>query len=271
MEQSLDGVAEFCSTFLLATDVSTVQNRREICYAAAVLLLMGEEMGLAIDAINRITPELNEQGTLYSTQDTAALLCLLQAMDKSGLIKGGTVEVDGESLDTTGLTSPYIVNSSVSVPEDSSPVLLQVNRLKIHDWNGFASNIPVEVSLMQGDSHASQLRILDDVNLKVTLPNGGKIGYEVIVNLPDGLSYVAGGEQLKEIRIDTLGKDELCIPLTVTADCEGTQHFFAMVVDMTDEHSLGNPGPIAVQFAASEKVKQHVTETESEEEQIRAT
>ena len=65
-----------------------VATRRETAYAAAALLATKEQSDLrvAIAATNYLTSQLNEEGRLYSTVDTAACLALLLGLGESGVV-----------------------------------------------------------------------------------------------------------------------------------------------------------------------------------------
>src|SRR5205085_4641714 len=65
-----------------------VSARAETAYAAAALLATKDasDLPLAIAATNYLTGQMNEEGRLYCTIDTAACLALMLALSDSGLV-----------------------------------------------------------------------------------------------------------------------------------------------------------------------------------------
>src|SRR2546421_7115774 len=80
-----------------------VSTREETAYASAALLATKDasDLPLAIAATNYLTSQLNEEGRLYSTVDTAACLSLLLGLRESGIVTsagGGRVEINGQPV-----------------------------------------------------------------------------------------------------------------------------------------------------------------------------
>ncbi|HEX6484914.1 MAG TPA: hypothetical protein VF043_39215, partial [Ktedonobacteraceae bacterium] len=80
-----------------------VSTRAETAYAAAALFTTGESSDLpkAIAATNYLTGQLNDEGRLYSTVDTAACLALMLSLRDSRVVttaEGGRVQFNGQDM-----------------------------------------------------------------------------------------------------------------------------------------------------------------------------
>jgi hypothetical protein len=90
------------------------------------------------------------------------------------------------------------------------------------------------------------------VSLRVRLESGYKDGDLVWVCLPDALSRILGGGQVKRFSVDFEGRDEVVISLaatSVTVDRQGgigPQRFAVCVRNMFEEERTGNPGLLDV-------------------------
>jgi hypothetical protein len=95
------------------------------------------------------------------------------------------------------------------------------------------------------------------VELHVALKDGYRTGDLLWVCLPDALSRLIGGGQVKRFAVDFAGQNELTIPLaatSVTLDAQGgpsPQHFAVCVRNMFEEERAGNPGLLAVTVTPS--------------------
>jgi hypothetical protein len=113
----------------------------------------------------------------------------------------------------------------------------------------------VRVALEKGGRPTRRLEALDAVDLVVTLESGYKAGDLCWVNLPDALSRVVGGGQVKRFSIDFEGKNEVRIPLAATVPTvnrrgEPAPSFYAVCVrNMFEEERGGNPGLLDVTVA----------------------
>src|SRR6266568_5254458 len=80
-----------------------VSTREETAYASAALLATKDasDLPLAIAATNYLTSQMNEEGRLYSTVDTAACLALMIGLRESGVVAtagAGRVVLNGQEM-----------------------------------------------------------------------------------------------------------------------------------------------------------------------------
>ena len=93
--------------------------------------------------------------------------------------------------------------------------------------------------------------------LVVKIESGYVPGDLCWVCLPDALSRVIGGGQVKRFSVDFKGKDEVRIPLAATAVTvnreggEAPAHFAVCVRNMFEEERGGNPGALTVTVVAA--------------------
>ncbi|MEM4251500.1 MAG: hypothetical protein QW828_06690 [Candidatus Bathyarchaeia archaeon] len=145
--------------------------------------------------------------------------------------------------------------SSIEVLEGT--VLVEVHRIVEVDWSRFASNVQVRVSLEQNGQARRSFTTAETLNLRVQLQDGYQTGDLVWVCLPEALSRLVGGGQVKLFSIDFKGNQEVSIPLvttsvTVNQDGQpGLQHFCVCVRNMFEEERVGNPGPLELSVTAA--------------------
>ena len=66
------------------------------------------------------------------------------------------------------------------------------------------------------------------------------------VALPAALSWIEGGGKVKRFTRDFEGKSSVAVPLVVTGEIEGKQHFAVCVRNMFEEERAASPGMLAV-------------------------
>ncbi len=230
--------------------------RAETAYAAATLLSGGgaQDRSLALSLANIVIGQLDHQGRLYSTVDSVAAVALVSELTRSGIVGDrGTVEVDGRRL-TTAEALAY-TDEIREVQSVEGVVAVEVTRLVEEDWSRFDASLPVRVALEKDGRPTRRLQALDAVELVVTLESGYKMGDLCWVCLPDALSRVIGGGQVKSFSVDFEGKNEVRIPLaatgvTVNRKGEPAPSFYAVCVrNMFEEERGGNPGMLDVTVA----------------------
>lgn len=241
---------------LLAAGGGAVGMRAETAYAAASLLGGGTaaELSLALSLTNLVVSQLGENGRLYSTVDSVAAVALMSELTRAGIVGGaGTVEIDGRSMPTAEAVRGDAEIRSVRAVQGITAV--EVTRLVEEDWSRFDAALPVRVALEKDGRPTRRLETLDAVDLVVTLESGYKPGDLCWVCLPDALSRVAGGGQVKRFSVDFEGKNEVRIPLaatgaTVNRRGEPAPSFYAVCVrNMFEEERGGNPGLLDVTVA----------------------
>jgi hypothetical protein len=248
-----------------------VAMRAETAYAAATLFACGE-LAEAWPATNYVIEQLNEEGRLYSTVDTAACLALLLEMRKSGVaaqLNETRVLVNEQEMPLSqALTYEGKVESVRCL---AGLATVQVTAEVLEDWSAFARTIPVEVRLEKGGAIQSSFVVGDALDLVVRVPQY-EPGLVVHVCLPDALARVVGGGQVKRFSLDFSGQDEVRIPLAAVSattlpgesdapvrknllqwlglkkqgDEEYAQHWAVIVRNMFKEEAVGNPGLLEV-------------------------
>jgi hypothetical protein len=255
-----------------------VSTRTETAYAAAALLATKEASDLpkAIAATNYLTGQLNGEGRLYSTVDTAACLALMLALRESGVVttaEGGRVRLNGQEM---SLAESLARNEKVEVLRCMEGVLAaEVTTEVIEDWNSFNNSLPVEVRLERNGHVQERFNAGDALDLIIRVPSY-EPGLIAHICLPDALARIIGGGQVKRFSLDFCGKNVLRVPLAAIhsttlphlkdVEAENTlqrwldipgkenaaqnmQHWAVIVRNMFKEEQVGNPGlmPIVVE------------------------
>ncbi len=248
-----------------------VSTREETAYAAAALLATKEQGDLprAIAATNYLTSQLNEEGRLYSTVDTAACLALMIALRDSGVVttaEAGRVLLNGQEMALAdALTYDGKVESLRCV---EGIVAAQLTSEVVEDWSAFKSQLLVEVRLERKKHVQQRFKVGDELDLVITVPRY-EPGLIAHVCLPDALARVVGGGQVKRFSLDFCEKNVLRVPLAAVGstflptekDAEArsnllrwlgiarkkdaelnVQHWAVIVRNMFKEEQVGNPG-----------------------------
>ncbi|GAC1356168.1 MAG: hypothetical protein NVSMB38_37390 [Ktedonobacteraceae bacterium] len=232
-----------------------VAARKETAYAAAVLLKTGEtsDLSLAIAATNTLTSQINAEGRLYSTVDTAACLALMTALRDAGVLAddgNGRVAVNGQEM---SLADALVYREKVEAIQCVQGVVAaQITSEVIEDWHAFKSQLAVEVRLERRGQIQEQFSVGDELDLviKVRQYEPGLLAH---VCLPDALARIVGGGQVKRFSLDFCEKNELRVPLAAINSTQGAtdkektaQHWAVIVRNMFKEEQVGNPGLLEV-------------------------
>ena len=239
-----------------------VSTREETAYAAAALLATKEpgDLPKAIAATNYLTGQLNEEGRLYSTVDTAACLALMIELRDSGVVidaEAGRVLLNGQEMRLADALA--YAGKVESLRSLEGVVAVQVTSEVIEDWRAFKSQLPVEVRLESKGRSQQRFKVGDEVDLVITIPHY-EPGLIAHVCLPDALARVVGGGQVKRFSLDFCEKNVLRVPLaaigsTILPRGPGTgkkdsqpnaQHWAVIVRNMFKEEQVGNPGLLQV-------------------------
>ena len=228
-----------------------VAQRQETAYAAATLLAAGQPADLpqAIAATNYLTGQLNEEGRLYSTVDTAAGLALLLALRDSGLVAsgdGGLVAINGEQMKLAeALASGEKVESLRCI---EGVVAAQITSEVIEDWGSLKSVLPVKVRLERAGRPQEHFKVGDALDLVISVPRY-EAGMVAHICLPDALARIVGGGQIKRFSLDFQEQSVLRVPLAAVSATRlpgtkrtGAQHWAVIVRNMFKEEQVGNPG-----------------------------
>jgi len=233
-----------------------VAIRAEAAYGAAALLRGGggpdRQRGLGL--ANAVVAQLGPNGRLYSTVDSVAAIALMVELNAARIVGGsGTVEVDGRRLSTANAIDLGTEIRQIRAVEGVTAV--EVTRLVEEDWGAFQSRLDVAISLNRGGGPTRRLNALDAAELVVRIESGYKAGDLCWVCLPDALSRVVGGGQVKRFSVDFRGQSEVRIPLAATGVTvgkngqEGPARFAVCVRNMFEEERGGNPGFLEVTVA----------------------
>jgi hypothetical protein len=100
-----------------------------------------------------------------------------------------------------------------------------------------------------------RLNALDAAELVVKIESGYKPGDLCWICLPDALSRVVGGGQVKRFSVDFCGQNEIRVPIAATGVTVGANgqeapaHFAVCVRNMFEEERGGNPGFLEITVA----------------------
>lgn len=239
-----------------------VSTREETAYAAAALLATKEpgDLPKAIAATNYLTGQLNEEGRLYSTVDTAACLALMIELRDSGVVtnaEAGRVLLNGQEMRLADALA--YAGKVESLRSLEGVVAVQVTSEVIEDWRAFKSQLPVEVRLERKGRIQQRFKVGDELDLVITVPHY-EPGLIAHVCLPDALARVVGGGQVKRFSLDFCEKNVLRVPLAAIGSSilsrglgagkkdsqANAQHWAVIVRNMFKEEQVGNPGLLQV-------------------------
>lgn len=251
--ESAGNLEEFLAKLPDNPYVGTKVNARiEASYAAACLLKAGQpgDKRKALDLGNLVIGQFNEQGNLYSTIDSVAAIALMSELKAARVTGGGIVEVNGEKISVTEAINFRDPIKSVKVIEGVAAVECQ--KELIEDWSAYGSSVQTKIALTSNGKAKSSFSRGDSVQLEITLEEGYKDGDLLWVCLPDCLSRVIGGGQVKLFSMDFQGESNLSIPLAATGSTgnNGTssQSYAVCVRNMFNEDRVGSPGLLEVKI-----------------------
>jgi hypothetical protein len=263
--ERLDEAISFVRTFVAAGNFDkpdqlpanpfyggAVLQRQQAAYAAAVLFRSNQtaDMKRAIKLADFVTKQFNESGRLYSTVDSAASIALLSELRQRSFGSGGKVEINGGAAISSDAANSSETIKSIKVLE--GVLTVQVSRLVEEDWSKFSSQVDISVSVIKDKSAQRKLKLSDSADLVVTISGGYKEGDLLWVCLPEAVSRIFGGGQVKMFSIDFAGAKELSISLAATGLTKGMdgetrpQHLAVCLRNMFEEERCGNPGLIAI-------------------------
>jgi hypothetical protein len=225
-----------------------VEFRAQACYAAATLLLSKTRTETALELTNKVMEQL-EDGRLYSTYDSVAAIILMNELRRAGIGAGvgATIEIDGR---TYNLEEALKMERIEQICCKEKLCMVSVTRLVEESWESFDATVPLRLSLQKDGRAGSSFQAGDALDLKVQLEEGYQTGDLVWVCLPDCLSRLVGGGQVKRFSVDFEGLNEVTIPLAATGVTgEDSQHFAVCVRNMFEEERIGSPGLLKVRIS----------------------
>jgi len=234
---------------------SGVATRQETAYAAAVLLKTGKtaDLSLALAATNTITSQINAEGRLYSTVDTAACLALMTALRDAGVIAddgNGRVAINEQEMSLADALNYREKVTSIQCVQ--GVVAAQITSEVVEDWHEFKRQLAVEVRLERKGHMREHFTVGDELDLiiKVRQYEPGLLAH---ICLPDALARIVGGGQVKRFSLDFCEKNELRVPLAAVGSTQNAidkekmvQHWAVIVRNMFKEEQVGNPGLLEV-------------------------
>ncbi|MBI4851082.1 MAG: hypothetical protein HY819_04555 [Acidobacteria bacterium] len=236
----------------------SVGRRAEASFAAATLFRagMGSDHINALALTNKVVKDLGENGRLYSTLDSVAAIALMSELQAAKVVSGsGKLEINASRVSRSEAITTTDKIESINVIEGVIPV--EITRIIEEDWSSFNSTIPIKVSVEKDGRAQRQINVGDAISLKVKLNEGYKVGDLLWVCLPEALSRIVGGGQVKKFSIDFEGKDEVVVSLaatSITVNKEGAvspQHFAVCLRNMFEEERGANPGLLEITVAPS--------------------
>lgn len=231
----------------------SVGMRLEQAYAAATLLRKGtgNDIKIALKLANIVISQFNEYGRLYSTVDSVAAIALMTELQKAGITKGGgTVELNGKAMPGDQAAASLDLIHSLKVLEGA--VTVAIDRTVEEDWKKFEAGVKLRISLEKNGEHTRRFTSGDSIDLVVTLEDGYVMGDLLWIALPDALSRVVGGGQVKLFALDFAGANQLKVSLAATGITAGINHAIQeqglalCVRNMFNEERAGNPGLIKI-------------------------
>jgi hypothetical protein len=247
VRQYIEKVIDFSGNKItLKNHQHAVADRKVLAYAAAGLIAIGD-LTYGIKLANQVTRQFNEQGRLYSTEDSIAAIALLIQLKKSEVFAGiARVRVNGQAMTTLEALQLQVPVESIEVLEGVAAVI--VTRMIEEDWQQFTYQFPLKIEFRNThDQKITRFETGQRTDLVISLPDGYQIGDLVHVALPASLSWIQGGGKVKRFSRDFEGQDELRIPLIVTAKIAGKQHFAVCVRNMFKEERASSLGMLTVE------------------------
>jgi hypothetical protein len=236
---------------------SPAMIRAETAYGAAALIEAGgEHLEQGLSLANTVLDAVGEEGNLYSTLDSVAAITLLSALKRSrmGTLNGGSCLVDDERISTSDATKRNGDTRCIEAIDGTLQV--EVTRVVEEDYTALDSGIGARISLeRRGRRVNGPLAPGDAVDLVLDVQDDYEPGDLVHLFLPDALSWVHGGGQVKRFSLDLEGQTTLRIPLAATGltlsetGDVAPQHFAVCLRNMYDEERGKGFGDIAVTVA----------------------
>ncbi len=237
----------------VAAGKGQVLAREEKAYAAATLLAGGTQADLltALKAANDLAKDLDSEGRLYSTVDSAALICLLLGLKSAGIGAAGEarLKLDGREMPLAEALEKGAAGEVSRVEVVQGAALVEFTSEIVEDWNSFRDEIPVSVELVRRSRKGQAMRLGDTVDLVVKLREYVP-GHLLHVCLPPSLSSLEGGGEVKKFSLDFRGRTELRVPLQAAGFtlAEG-EHWAVLVRNMFNQEQAGTPGLLLAQVS----------------------
>ncbi len=222
-----------------------VQERQTLAYAAAAYLTMGD-IDRGIELANVVCKALNDQGRLYSTVDSAAAVALFLELAAKKVGGGdGSLKVNGKSMRSDAAVKLGDQVETVSCSDGVAVV--EVTRIKRERWDDFRADTKVRIGLRDhADRSARRFKKGDRATLRIELQEAYEEGDLVHVCLPPCMSRLLAGGQVQRFTADFEGEQFLEVPVLVTTEIEGEQHWAVALRNMFKEERGASSGLLKV-------------------------
>lgn len=232
----------------LPSSNGSVAFRADVAYASAALLRLGAaaDRRTALALANLVVRDLDEDGRLYSTVDSVAAIALVSEL-RAARIGGesGRVLVSGKVL-----TTPEAVDlpgEAEDVEAREGVAAVEVLRVVEEDWSALPATVKIGVRLERDGSPVESVAPGDAFDLVVEIAPGYVAGDLVWVSLPDAVSRVVGGGQVKRFSVDFAGRASLRVALAATGVTgPGFQRVAVCLRNMFEEERVGWAGLLPV-------------------------
>jgi hypothetical protein len=246
-------ILKFIEEFIVFSDTSAspaqkqhaAADRASLAYCAAALIATGDlRQGIAI--ANQIFSQFNEQGSLYSSADSAAALVLMTQLRLSGIIgSSGHILVNGRKM--TVSEAVQTEEALLSLEVQSGIAAAEITRIREEDWGDHARGFPVKAEFRNtGGKKIRYFKAGDRADLIVSLPDGYETGDAVHVSLPACMSRIQGDGRVRLFSVAFEGRNEVRIPVAVCSEIRGRQHFALCVRNMFKEERFASPGILSI-------------------------
>ncbi|MEW6277273.1 MAG: hypothetical protein AB1758_01535 [Candidatus Eremiobacterota bacterium] len=216
---------------------SSVVERTELAFTAATLLRLGDESDrpAALELADRVLRQLEACGRLYSTLDSVAAIALVGEL--AARSSPGRLELDDRVQSASEAAGDEYRTGRLEVLEGHVPVQLRVRRCE--DWTRGETGL-LKAWLEVDGRPARRVTAGDRACLRWRLTGSYEMGDLVWICLPDALSRLEGGGQLKLLCVDLRGQLEGSLGLVATGPTPaGPQHFLMCLRNMYLEDRLG--------------------------------
>lgn len=248
-----EAVRKFIEEFIVFSDTSAspaqkqdaVTDRASLAYCAAALIAAGG-LSRGILLANQVFRQLNAQGSLYSAVDSAAALVLADQLICSG-VAGSSAQllVKGRNMTVTEAAQTEGVIESLEVTEGIAAA--EITGLREENWSDYPRSFPVRTEFRNtGGKKIRYFRTGDRADLLISLPDGYESGDIADVVLPACMSRIQGEGNSRRFSVAFEGRNEVRIPVVLSSDIRGRQHFALCVRNMFKEERAAYPGILSV-------------------------
>ncbi len=225
-------------------------QRADTAYAAIICARMGR-MDLAYDLAQNVFSQFSKNNKPYGYVDLYPTAMMLGEL---GNFTSASLNVNGMFSMTVDQAVNY-TQKIMALQVNTGTCLVRVTELRHEDWDQWESTRTVTVGLQDSAGRSlTTIRAGDKVFMRVEVPNA-EPGDIVIVNLPDALSLLVGGTEVKMTEFDLKGEKHMILELVATSKTvsdiglfafAGVQNMYVIVRNMDNEKVFGTSGAYPV-------------------------